>query len=194
MERIKSKLPDSCLSGFDKDYNTNHFFFEQNCFLKDYMVNGEKINLKAGDYINKQCKAYDINQKLILTTLQREQSLISKKDIKDIVSYKRPDGAVVDSITGACGVGLYDTKTLNRYIGFDNQIKWACATYRTRFNEFKPNTEFETLDKDKDGKYIKVIPESGLVFALLRYTPHLTSVEKTEKVWFDLFNGREFWV
>lgn len=193
MDKIKTKLPNSAMLGVDKEFNTNHFFFEHNCFLKDYKVNNTEVSMMSGDYINRQCGAYNINQRIILMTLQREQGLISKSDISQIVSYKRPDGVVVDSMTGACGVGLYDTKTLSKFMGFDNQIKWACATYRNWFDAFKPGVEMELLDKDPTGKYLKVIPESAIVFSLLKYTPHLGVIDLSEKIFYEFFDGKEWW-
>lgn len=186
---ITSKLTEQCLNGVDQKFNVNHFLFERNCFLKTHIING----MMSGNIINHECFAYNINQRFILMTLQREQGLISKIDISQVKPYKRADGRMMNPLDGACGVGLYDDRTLDKYLGFQNQIKGACATYRFWFDSFKENIELEMYDRGEDGKYIKVIPGSALVYALLRYTPHLGIIKKSEDIFEEFFTQFEGW-
>jgi hypothetical protein len=56
---IKSKLDNSCLNGFDTNFNPNAFFIDRNGFLKYYFPEMAK---SAGNLVEHYAKAYNINQ------------------------------------------------------------------------------------------------------------------------------------
>ena len=180
MQQIKSMLKDEMLSGYDPGFNAAHFLFEKDCFLKMQQFDGKE----TGNIITHECTAYNINQRMILTTLQREQGLITKSDIKQVLTYKRANGDIMNPLEWACGCGVPDNSpSMAKYKGFENQIKGACATYRHWFDVFKPETAIELLDKA-----IKTcIPETAITLALLQYTPHIESLTTTERIFVGFF-------
>lgn len=180
MERIKSILKDTDFFGVIKNYNVNQFFFIQGCFLKTHTFDGKY----AGNIINHYCAAYNINQKLILVTLQREMGLISKKDVAEVKEYTRPNGEKMYPLDWACGCGVPDFEpSKSKYRGFENQISGACATYRKHYDAWKPETIKELLDKEIK----KCVPENAVTYSLLCYTPHLDSLTTTGKIYFRYF-------
>ena len=180
MIRAQTILKDNMLKGYDKDFNSNHFFFKHNCFLKDYKID----NFMPGNVINSVCAQYDINQRMIMVTLQREQGLISKKSIDEVKEYTRPNGEKIYPLDWACGCGVPDKiESIKKYKGFINQIKGAAATYRFWFDSFKPEQQIEILDKDTKA----CIPESAMTLALLKYTPHLDVIGFNERLFLQFF-------
>ena len=115
----------------------------------------------------------------MLVTIQREQGLISKHNALEIKNYGK-----YDSLSGACGCGILDDGTvMGKYLGFENQIKGACATYRHWFNVFKADTPIEILDKDVKTS----IPQSAITLSLLKYTPHILALKLTETIYKEYF-------
>jgi hypothetical protein len=164
------------MRGFlDNDtFNIAHFLFERNCFLKDYKY-GDGRN--APGCIGQFCRAYDINPKMILATLQKEHSILSKPFA--------PEQAVMDKI---CGVGVWEKgKPSSKYFGFEAQIAGACATYDRWFNGYHDGAIAELTD-GKGNIIGSVICESPITFALLKYTPRIESgLHLAEKCYTDYF-------
>jgi hypothetical protein len=211
---ISSKLTDKCLRGHDPEFNVNHFLFEQNSFLKDYVIEG----YIPGNLINKYCSDYDLNQRLVLIRLQIEQGLIGKKNVSEVKSYfkwvgwrtvdgkkikfavnlfrredvyKPKENEVIEKVVEmypidwACGCGVPDDGVNNTYKGFKNQIEGCCKTYNNWFKYFKKGMENEILDKDVN----KATPESAIVFTLLKYTPHIGIIKTNEDYWLQYFKS-----
>jgi len=180
MTKQKTLIKNECLKGYDKDFNSNHFFFTQNCFLKDYKID----NFMPGNIINSFCAQYDINQRIIMITLQREQGLISKKSVDEVKEYTRPNGEKIYPLNWACGCGVPDSiASIKKYQGFVNQIKGAAATYRFWYDAYKPGVINELLDKEMK----QCEPETAITYALLKYTPHIDVLTFNERLCLQYF-------
>jgi hypothetical protein len=169
MRTITSTLTNKCMSGYDPSFSVNHFFFEKNCFLKDYFTDDKK---QAGNIVEHYCKLYDLNQRILIVTLQREQGLISaEKPVDNLI------------MTRATGCGVWDDGTvIERYRGFEKQISGACATYRRWYDDYSVGKTHELLTPKEI-----VICGSPVVYSLLKYTPHESSLRLSEKVYTRYF-------
>lgn len=180
MTKQKTLIKSEFMNGYDKNYNTAHFFFEQNCFLKDYKIE----NFMPANIINSVCSKEKINQRMILLTLQREQGLIGKKSISEVKEYTRPNGEKIFPLDWACGCGVPDSiASIKKYQGFINQVKGAAATYRFWYDTFKPDVEIVILDKEIKS----CIPENAITLALLKYTPHIDILGFNERLCLQYF-------
>jgi hypothetical protein len=103
--------------------------------------------------IAEAANAWEVSPRVILTTLQKEQSLISRGS---------PSQYALD---WAMGCGKMDGSTLSQYQGFGNQI-WggARALHRNR-TSWHPG-----ISLNIDGA--AVYPTNAATFTLYRYTPH----------------------
>lgn len=117
------------------------------------------------------CKKNNINPALILTTLQKEQSLITAKT------------ASKDKLNIATGCGCPDVKKCDpKYFGFENQIKCAIeSVYIKHFNKGRTqNYPFEMTGINYGGKcpknsntgVDKIAISNAATYALYKYTPH----------------------
>lgn len=167
--QIRCKLDNEAMNGWDPFFNPNHFFFEKNSFLKDYSYEGKH----AGQLVEHYAKAYNLNPRIVIMTLQREQGLISAGN--------KPDDKILNK---ACGVGVYDDGTIiQKFVGFENQIAGACSTYRKWYDYWKPGMIAELLDKD----YKQCMTLSPITFSLLKFTPHLEALTLSEDVYARFF-------
>jgi len=180
-------INDKLLYGFDQSFNPNHFFFEINCFLKEYKLG----DFTAGNIIQSWAYQTNINQRMIMVTLQREQSLLAKKNINEIKNHTIPvkdgDGNIyeyeINPLDWATGCGVPDYQKPNpQYEGFFNQIKWACKTYQRWFILWKSGDAIQTLDN------VLVKPENAATYALYKYTPWVKSGKLTYDVYSRYFN------
>jgi peptidoglycan hydrolase CwlO-like protein len=107
----------------------------------------------AAEMIAEAAIAWEVNPRVLLVTLQKEQSLISRPS---------PGQYALD---WAMGCGKMDGSTLNQYQGFGNQI-WggARALHRNR-STWHPGISL-TID------HAAVYPSNAATFTLYRYTPH----------------------
>ena len=107
----------------------------------------------AAEMIAEAATAWDVSPRVILVTLQKEQSLISQAV---------PSQYALD---WAMGCGKMDGSTLSQYQGFGNQI-WggARALHRNR------SSWHAGISLSIDGA--AVYPSNAATFTLYRYTPH----------------------
>jgi len=171
------KFPDSSLDGFDKLFNVNHWLFQKGNFLSDLDINGKN----CANIIMSACSAYNINQRFILMTLQREQELI---ELEGVVRTTQPDENTMNRATG-CGC-FDDGTTLSKFAGFENQINCACATYRHWFRVYTPDVIAELVSPDVEPS---CICKSAVSYSLIKYTPHIESLRLSEKVYERYFGG-----
>jgi len=138
--------------------------------VEDYYKSLETFFFTVSDIINETCKSLNINQKIILVKLQKEQSLLTKKSVDEVKFYKSI--RVKYPLDGACGVGYYDDGTIiPKFNGLRNQIVGCCQTLNNRFNEWKSGTSITTLEGEV------IIPENAITWAAYRYTPHIKAQE-----------------
>ena len=140
----------------------------------------------AAQIIWDAARAWNLNPKIILSTLQKEQSLITTSNSANAARLVKAMG---------CGVyGAIDPKThltTNRYPGFGSQI-WngarVLSTYETTYHWLpgltKTVTAYKSVDATKSASgtivhYLKTVsyattikPKNASTFALYTYTPY----------------------
>lgn len=119
------------------------------------------------------CQKYGISPKVLLTRLQCEQGLISKKS----ASQKELDWAV--------GVGCYDSGNWNqKFKGFDKQIEYCAQTYRRHYDDAKAKLDRgEKVTMTIDGQQINV--KNAATYSFYKYCPHIQG----NKLFFDVWRG-----
>jgi hypothetical protein len=174
---ITSLLPDSYLTGYDGQFRPMDTLqkFSSGLIPLDFASVEDKakgITFRVDQLINKYCSQLNINQRLLLVTLQREMGLITNKT------------PTADQLKRACGCGCFDDGVDDTgFYGFEKQIACAALTYRNRFNEFVAGQSVEIIDDNCKS----VIPGSAITRALLVYTPHVSVIPFNEAVWIELF-------
>jgi hypothetical protein len=125
------------------------------------------------EMIMNAARKYGVSPKLILATLQKEQGLVSKKNVPE------------HKLDWALGVGCYDSGDWNtKYKGLDKQIEYAAATYRNRYDEaVKMQREGKELTLKVDGKQMTF--SNASTWALYRYTPHIQG----NQLFFNVYKG-----
>ncbi|MBI4151842.1 hypothetical protein HY496_02630 [Candidatus Woesearchaeota archaeon] len=179
-------LPDSWW--FDtRPFDCQQMLEKYKSSLATVSFNGQKLS----DRLNALSKAYKLNTKIALLTLEREQSLVreSVEGLTKPVTYmmQRTDGKVVEVLSSAkqvrldwaCGFGVPDLQPRKeQYRGLDKQIDAMMMRYRDYSNEidagkWQLNAEMR-VDADEQGKTHDIVyPANKATFSLYRYTPHV---------------------
>ena len=115
------------------------------------------VTKTAAQMIAEASAAWHVSPKVVLTTLQKEQSLIEKAPQSQ------------DALDWALGAGKTDSKIYWEMKGFGNQI-WIGA------QKMDSNRKLWTpgATQDIDGQVVH--PTNGATHALYRYTPHFNGV------------------
>lgn len=111
----------------------------------------------AAEIISEAAAGAGVNPKVILTTLQKEQSLLSKRS---------PAQRDYD---WAMGCGKTDSTTYTKYQGFGRQVWFGAQTLRKNANRFTPGVTLSI-----DGSVVR--PTNAATFTQYRYTPHFPGV------------------
>ena len=101
--------------------------------------------------------AWGVSPKVILTTLQKEQSLLSKSS---------PSQRAYD---WAMGCGKTDSRTLSQYQGLGKQIWFGAQTLRENADKWRPGVQLRI-----DGSAVN--PANSGTYGQYRYTPHFPGV------------------
>ena len=107
--------------------------------------------------ISQECIRFNINPKVMLATLQKEQSLLSAK---------HPTQRQLD---WALGAGKADSFTTSSMKGFGNQIYWGAQKFNKNARDWRPGAT------ESVGGKPQVCDNEG-TFAQYRYTPHYDGV------------------
>jgi nucleoid-associated protein YgaU len=118
-------------------------------------------------------KKYGINPQVLLTRLQCEQGLISKKT------------ATQKQLDWALGVGCYDSGNWNqKFKGFDKQIEYAAQTYRRHYDAAKARLDRgEKITMNIDGQQVTV--KNAATYSFYKYCPHFQG----NKLFYDVWRG-----
>lgn len=121
---------------------------------------------------------YQINPKVLLVTLQKEQSLVDNPS----PTQKNYDWATGWAVCDGCS--LTDSKVA-KYKGFASQIDGSAGGYRWYMDQFASNANTWLIwpKKTKTIDNEKVTPENEATAALYNYTPHLHGNENFFKLW-----------
>lgn len=160
-------------------------FFEKKKSVLQYLIrvyrkkNGSVYDtytyVRPSDIIYNNCKRYNINPKVVIATLQKEQSLIGKKIV----------GFASRELYFAMGCGAFENGDDNNYSGFDKQIKYGTKTLHSAFVKAKINKNYTV----NGGKTVTVggvtypgviVPKNKATYSLYNYTPHVFDVNEAE--------------
>lgn len=130
------------------------FLQAQGSYLKSFSARDHLGVVKpAADMIAEAATAWGVSPKVILVTLQKEQSLITSS---------KPSQYALD---WAMGCGKMDSRTLSEYQGFGNQIWGGARALNRNRSSFRSGM---SLNIDGAGVY----PVNAATLTLYRYTPH----------------------
>jgi peptidoglycan hydrolase CwlO-like protein len=135
------------------------FLEKQPGALKNYVgTDHAGVRKTAAEMIADASVNFNVNPKVILATLQKEQSLLSTKNPSD------------KQYAGAMGAGMPDSKKNDLSMqGFGNQIWWGAQKQDKNARDWHPGA-FEPVDGTK------VFATNEGTFAQYRYTPHFSGV------------------
>jgi hypothetical protein len=111
----------------------------------------------AAEMIAEAAVAFNISPKVILATLQKEQSLLSDAHPSQ------------EAYNWAMGAGKADTHTYYQFMGFGNQIWWGAQKQDKNARDWTAGSTQKI-----DGNIVH--PANEGTFAQYRYTPHLGGV------------------
>lgn len=137
---------------------------------------GAEIIYLAGQY-------WRINPKILLTTIQKETSLIAFSTDNAREFFRRMDKAL--------GFGWLDSgKVLTLYKGFDLQVFYASRLFRLSLDYYnKAKTKHPNSDiiiKVDFGQEV-INCKNPLVYALYKYTPHISAQKLFWTLWKQYF-------
>lgn len=133
---------------------------------------------KPAKMIYDAARKHGINPQVLLTRLQCEQGLISKKT------------ATQKQLDWALGVGCYDSGNWNqKFKGLDKQIEWAAATYKRHYSDAKAKLDKgERITMKIDGQ--NVVVKNAATYSFYKYCPHFQG----NKLFYDVWQGyRKYW-
>ncbi len=112
------------------------------------------VEKSAAQMIAEAGAGWGVSPKVILVSLQKEQSLLSKKS---------PSQNAYD---WAMGCGKADSRTYYQYQGFGNQIWWGAQKLDKNAGPWHAGIEMNI-----DGNLVR--PANSSTYSLYKYTPHL---------------------
>ena len=135
------------------------FLAKQPGALKNYTGKDHAGATKtAAQMISEASIHFNINPKIILATLQKEQSLLTTKNPSQ------------RQYNGAMGAGMPDSGNNNASMqGFGNQVWWGAQKFDKNARDWKPG-KYEPVD------HVNQVCSNEGTFAQYRYTPHYSGV------------------
>lgn len=135
----------------------------------------------TAEIIYKYSQQFNISPKYLITTLQKEQSLIEKP--LDKITQKDLDWAMGFGVCDDCSKS---DPAIQKFKGFDNQIYHAARRNRDYYNSpnmFSIQTGKTSLIDNK-----QITPENQATTNLYIYTPHLHGNENFFTIWNRYFS------
>ncbi len=182
--------PHYIISDSDMRNNTTWTTNDVQSFLDSkggYLRNYSTIDIvdnkakKAAEVVYDAASRYNINPKVLLVTLQKEQSLITDPNPND----SQLDWATGYAVCDSCSVS--DPKVL-KHKGFATQVDDAAYTFDWYLrNTDATNTKKAGVATEIDGT--TVIPKTWATAALYTYTPHLHGNQNFDKLWKTWFSS-----
>jgi peptidoglycan hydrolase CwlO-like protein len=126
------------------------------------------VTKTAAEMIADAATAWGISPKVILVTLQKEQSLISRSDLTQY------------ALDWAMGCGKMDSRTLSEYRGFGNQIWGGARALKRNRSSWRAGISL-TIDGHA------VYPSNASTHSLYRYTPHFHGNTSFWKLYWKYF-------
>lgn len=140
--------------------------------LKNHYFNDHNgVRKSAAEIIADAADRYNISPRVILVTLQKEQSLLSKRPSKQ------------SAYDWAMGCGRPDSgKMIMKYKGFGNQIWGGAEKLHTNSKPWRAGIMMP-IDSST------VYPSNSSTYSLYKYTPHLRGVTSFWTLWIRYFNS-----
>jgi len=161
---------------FFKDFTVQQFLRQKKSFLADYKVEDTPYS----EWLLTLCCNSNLNPKLLLTQLQKEQSLVSKTTIP-------PDKI----LTRCLGYGMTDSGDLPQYYGFDKQHQAAVKGMASNFTKFRALREQPKILVDNGT--LNLQPANAFTSMLYKYTPWTGSPDSTFSVKWGIHGVYLFW-
>ena len=147
---------DRCFKS-NSDFKTHAYFVEKDSCLSRIKIGGKW----AGDVIDMVSVQFSVPQEVFIIRLDCEQGLVIRKD--------PPPQKLLDR---CLGFGCTDSGDIEKYLGFENQIRSAGNQIKIMFSDGATRIGMKyTVDSDKDGSCDFVYPETKFTYAIYRYTP-----------------------
>lgn len=146
-------LPDELF--YYQDFNLIDFLKSKKSFLTNYKISG----ILYSDWLMSVCKENNINAKIIICSLQKEQGLVTITSTPPEKLLKR-----------CLGFGMTDSGDLQKYYGFENQHISAISWFNKKFSLAK-NLVKENKGIVVDGGLLKLFPKNAFTYVLYLYTP-----------------------
>lgn len=142
--------------------------------------------MKPARIINYAAQDYGINPRVILVTLQKEQSLIENGGVT-------PSDSALD---WAMGYGVCDgcsksDPAIQGFKGFFNQVKYGTAIFNRYYQEILQTGQTRSgfgPAKPKIVSNTTVVPQNYATALLYTYTPHLHGNQNFVKIWNKWFS------
>lgn len=156
--------------------DVQQFLDTRGSYLRNYSATDSTGTTKtAADIIYDSAKAYQINPKFLLVTLQKEQSLITD----DSPTAKQLDWATGYAVCDSCSMNDLRIQTKK---GFANQVENAAAIMRWYYDNrdksyIKKQGAIAVIDNTE------VVPQSWATAFLYTYTPHLNGNKNFWRIW-----------
>ena len=126
------------------------------------------VTKSASQMIYDAAKRFNISPRVILVTLQKEQSLLSKNGSANAHDW-------------AMGCGATDSGRIMKFKGFGNQIWWGAEKLDVNS---KPWRSGVTMHIDSSN----VSPTNSATYSLYKYTPHVHGATMFWTIWWRFFN------
>lgn len=153
--------PDTVISDASYRSSTSMTVADVQAFLEQQ--SGTLATYKARDHLGRvkttaemvveAGQAWNVSPKVILVTLQKEQSLLSDRSVKQ----RQYDWAM--------GCGKADSRTYYQYQGFGRQIWFGAQKLSENARPWKPGIQMKI-----DGSIVS--PTNSSTYSLYKYTPH----------------------
>lgn len=151
---VNDVLPDNLLwYPQSQTFDIQAFLIQRGGFLKDYSVDG----VPYANWLNTKCSDYNLNPKIILVNLQKEQSALTRP---------LPPEHVLNRILG---YGMTCAGDMPQYYGFVKQHEQAILDIVQDFAKYKAMSRQPEMIID--GGLVKIRPSNAMTSTLYEYTP-----------------------
>lgn len=134
-------------------FDIQSFLIQRGGFLKDYSVDG----VPYSDWLATKCSNSNLNPKVILVNLQKEQSALTRP---------LPPDNVLNRILG---YGMTDSGDMKQYYGFAKQHEQAILDITKDFAKYKALARQPEMIIDSG--LVKIRPSNAMTSMLYEYTP-----------------------
>jgi hypothetical protein len=153
-------LEDAYVIGFDSKFPVQKILEDRESFLSTYSIKGKLFST----HLNALCKEQDIDARLIILTLQKEQGLIYGDHSKN------PSQHTLD---WALGFGAEDDGRKEEFRGIEKQIEAAIIWWRSRWKYAAKRVGVPIKTDDHQ----LVTPQNAATVLCYRYTPYVGNTD-----------------